>query len=64
MNGLRYIRNKCNLSLSELASKLGVTRQMISAWENGRKPIPSGRLKELSQIFGIEEELLGDISEE
>lgn len=63
MNGLRYIRNKCNLSLSELADKLGVTRQMVSAWENGRKSIPESRLHELSKIFGIEEELLGEISE-
>lgn len=63
MNGLRYIRNKCNLSLSELADKLGVTRQMVSAWENGRKAIPANRLKELSIIFGIEEEYLGEIEE-
>lgn len=63
MNGLHYIRNKCNLSLSELADKLGVTRQMVSAWENGRKSIRESRLHELSKIFGIEEELLGEISE-
>ena len=63
MNGLSFIRTKCNYSLSELADKIGVTRQMISAWENGRKEIPDARKKELSAFFGIEERFLGDIAE-
>ena len=29
MNGLRYIRTRCNLSLSELAEFIGVTRQAL-----------------------------------
>lgn len=63
MNGLSFIRTKCNYSLAELADKIGVTRQMISAWENGRKEIPDARKKELSAFFGIEERFLGDITE-
>ena len=35
MNGLRYIRKQCNFSLSQLAERLEVSRQIISAWENG-----------------------------
>lgn len=37
MNGLKYIRTQCNFSLSELAERLDVSRQIISAWENGKK---------------------------
>ena len=37
MNGLRYIRKQCNFSLSQLAERLEVSRQIISAWENGKK---------------------------
>ena len=44
MNGLKYIRTRCNLSLNELADAIGVTRQALSSWEVGKKPIPSQRL--------------------
>lgn len=53
MNGLKYIRMRCNLSSSELANILGVTRQALSAWENGKKEIPKQRLEELSEYFGL-----------
>ena len=64
MIGLRYIRTKCDLSLSDLAKKLHVSRQMVSAWENERKDIPENRLQELSEIFGIEKKYLGVITDE
>ena len=63
MNGLKYIRTRCNLSLSDLAESIGVTRQALSSWENERKEIPSLRIKELSNFFGIDEEYFGEISE-
>ena len=43
MNGLKYIRTRCNLSLSELADMIGVSRQALSSWENGKKDIPEQR---------------------
>lgn len=64
MNGLRYIRTRCNLSLSELADVLGVTRQALSAWENGKKEIPEQRCEQLANFFGIDKEYFGEISEE
>lgn len=64
MNGLTYIRKRCNISLGELAQILGVTRQAISSWENEHKAIPSQRKKQLSDFFGIDEKYFGDISEE
>ncbi len=64
MNGLTYIRRQCNLSLSELADTLGVSRQAISSWENGRKSIPEKRKKQLAEFFGVDEKFFGDIGDE
>lgn len=63
MNGLRYIRTRCNLSLNDLADLLGVTRQALSAWENGRKAIPQRRQEQLATFFGIDKAYFGEISE-
>lgn len=63
MNGLRFIRTRCNLSLSELANKLGITRQALSSWENGYKEIPSQRKEQLVDFFGIDASYFGEISE-
>ncbi len=52
MNGLRYIRKQCNFSLSQLAERLEVSRQIISAWENGKKrEIPEMRKKQLADFL-------------
>ena len=64
MNGLKLIRAKCNVSLSQLADILDVSRQQVSAWENGRKMIPEKRLKQLSEYFGIDAKYFSEISEE
>ena len=54
MNGLKFIRTQCNLSLNNVAQALNVSRQIISAWENGKKDIPDERKKQLSDYFGME----------
>lgn len=64
MNGLKFIRTRCNISLSELADILGVSRQQVSAWENSMKPISQKRLSQLSKYFGIDEKYFLDISED
>lgn len=64
MNGLRYIRTRCNLSLNELADFIGVTRQALSSWENGKKAIPVQRQEQLAKFFGIDKTYFGEISEE
>ncbi len=64
MNGLKFIRTRCNISLSELANVLGVSRQHISAWENGVKSISQPRLSQLSEYFGIDEKYFGKITED
>lgn len=64
MNGLKFIRTRCNLSLSELASALGVSRQQISAWENNVKPISEYRLNQLAKYFGVDNKYFFEISKE
>ena len=64
MNGLKFIRTRCNISLSELADVLGISRQQVSAWENGLKPISEKRLSQLSDYFGIDKKFFLDISED
>ena len=63
MNGLRFIRIRCNFSLNELADILSVTRQAISSWENEKKEIPPQRLTQLSDFFGVEEKYFKEISD-
>lgn len=63
MNGLKIIRTRCNLSINDIADILGISRQLVSAWENGRKIISSKRAKQLSEFFGINEVLFGEINE-
>lgn len=63
MNGLKYIRTRCNLSLNDLAEAIGVSRQALSAWENEKKDIPVQRKQQLSDFFGIDKEYFGEIQE-
>ncbi len=63
MNGLRYIRTRCNLSLNELADHIGVSRQALSAWENGKKEIPEQRKEQLANFFGVDKLYFRDITE-
>ena len=65
MNGLKYIRTRCNYSQRALAEVLGVSRQAVNMWENSKK-IPSKERKEdLCLIFGIDNpEYLGELTEE
>lgn len=49
IQGLRF---RENMSQLELAKKLsGVKQSNISAWENGKEPVPEKRIKQMSKIF-------------
>ncbi len=64
MNGLKLIRTQCNYTSVELAEKLSVTKQAISAWETGKKVIPTERKAEIAHLFGVDETHLGELSDE
>lgn len=51
---IKDIRRNHNLTQKELASKLGVTYQAVSKWENGKNIPDIGILKEISKEFDID----------
>ena len=50
---LLYYRKKNKITQKELADKLGVKHNAISAWENGVNSIDIDTLFQICQIFGI-----------
>ena len=60
MNGLKFIRARCNYSQKALAEVMGVSRQAVNMWETGKKSLPDERRGELCKIFGIDDENLLD----
>ena len=52
INGLKYLRTRCNYSQHELAEILDVTDAMISKWENDNKVISEERQEELAETIG------------
>lgn len=55
---LYHIRTRCNYSQSMAARELQVSRQIFSAWEQGKKQIPEGRKEMLAALFGIPVQIL------
>ena len=56
---ISYFRGIARLSQNQLAAFLGISRELISYYENGKRDIPVTSLNKLSDLFGVEvEELL------
>lgn len=51
---LRFIRNLKDLSLRELAEKIGITKMAISNWENGIAQPSKENILKLCDIFNLE----------
>lgn len=64
MNGIKYIREKSNLSQNALAERLGVKRQTVTLWEKGVRKPDRKHLQQLSEFYGIEGEWFDELSEE
>lgn len=64
MNGIKYIREKSNLSQNALAERLGVKRQTVTLWEKGVRKPGRKHLQKLSEFYGIEGEWFDELSEE
>lgn len=60
---IKTMRRKCGFTQEELATRLSVTPQAISKWENGNGTPDISQLVPLAQIFGITtDSLLGVVS--
>ena len=59
---IKEYRKIFNLSQEGLAEKIGVSRQVITKWENDDPPPEIGNLKSLSKLMGISIDYLLDDS--
>lgn len=51
MNRWKEIRLDSKLTVQEVADALHISKQMVSAWENGTKDVPVERYDKLNDIF-------------
>lgn len=53
MIGLEFIRKAHNDTMQSLADKLGLTKGLISQWENKKCDIPDKRIAELASLYDV-----------
>ena len=53
MNNLRNLRELKNLTLVEVAEKIGVSKLTVLKWEHGTSEISIGKAKKLAEYFGV-----------
>lgn len=58
MNNIKSLRKEKNLTVEQLAKKIGVAKSSVSAWENGKSEIRGKNLKKLSAFFDVSESYL------
>ena len=62
---LQKIRSEKNLSQEQLADKIGVSRQTISAWESGKASPELDKITAINKLFSVSiDELVGEIKTE
>lgn len=61
MIGLELIVKLKNMEFKEVATYLDLSPQTVSDWINGKRRVPPKRAKQLSELFGIEEELISKV---
>ena len=57
-NRITELRKEKNISQTELASLLGVSRQAVSKWEQGLSSPDTAKLIQLAEVLGTEVEYL------
>ena len=58
MIGLKLAKTINDYTCETLGKEIGVTRSLVSAWENNLKPIPKKRIKQLAKLFDVSEEFI------
>ena len=58
---IRREREKCDLTQTEFGAKIGINTSAISRIENGSQKFSKKKLKLLSELFGIEEQVVTDL---
>ena len=53
-NNIKLYREKLSLTQDTLANYLGVKREMISYYENAKRPIELAKLEKLADLFDVE----------
>lgn len=53
MIGLQFIADTFQMEYKSVAEKIGVSKQTFQDWIKGRRKIPSQRLQQLSELFGV-----------
>lgn len=53
MNNLRELRKQKNLTIVEVAEKIGVSKLTVLKWEHGTSQISIGKAKKLAEYFGV-----------
>lgn len=59
---IKDLRTSCNLTQSELAKKLNITRSSVNAWEMGISTPSTTYLIELAQLFHVSTDYLLGLS--
>lgn len=55
---LALLRSRCNYSQALAARALGVSRQVLGAWESGAKSIPVARQDQIARLLGVDRDLI------
>ncbi len=60
---IKLLRTNCNMTQTELAKKLGITRSSVNAWEMGISVPSTQYIVELANIFNVSSDYILGISE-
>lgn len=55
---IRYLRDKCGMTQSYLAKKLGISRSAVNSWEMGLSLPSLGNIVEMTKIFNVKSDYI------
>lgn len=54
-NNIKQLREKLELSQAAFAGYLGISREEVSYYENGHRPMPSALIAKAAELFCVDE---------